>query len=215
MSNTNTDTLVEALIEEYTNPVTLTQEEQERVESYKSIIGQATEDYFKRYKIEGWKLAYSNIGGSHGRCNYTTKTITINRTTMHIRPLLAMLNTLAHEVAHILTRGHGHDKVWAAKARELGMVNPTACTGDDNLDTPENMLATMRARKARWYLVSEDSKRVLGGWSRKPKYTDGYSHPRFPQEGKNLRVVRATEWEKAEDLRIASSDMDSIWEKLA
>ena len=46
-------------------------------------------------------------------------------------------NTILHEIAHALTPGHHHDRVWKAKAREIG------CTGDrcysgKTVTTPES-----------------------------------------------------------------------------
>jgi len=40
-------------------------------------------------------------------------------------------DTLLHEIAHALVGpGHGHDKVWKAKCREIG-AKPVACYGDE------------------------------------------------------------------------------------
>lgn len=46
--------------------------------------------------------------------------ISLSRPIIEVRDENFFLDTIAHEMAHALTSGHGHDYVWAAKCRALG-----------------------------------------------------------------------------------------------
>ncbi|QJD50290.1 SprT-like protease [Mycobacterium phage Iwokeuplikedis] len=69
----------------------------------------------------GWKFAFDNAKRRAGACNYRTRTISLSRHLLSIRPFEDSMNTITHELAHALVGGgHGHDAVWARKHRELG-----------------------------------------------------------------------------------------------
>lgn len=56
--------------------------------------------------LAGWSVKFNRAKRAAGSCDYSTRTIT--------------LSTITHEIAHALTRGHGHDFIWSSKHRELG-----------------------------------------------------------------------------------------------
>ena len=58
-----------------------------------------------------------------GMCMPKDKCIILNAHHIDTHPDAEIENTILHEVAHALTVGHGHDDVWATKARELGWRN--------------------------------------------------------------------------------------------
>lgn len=64
-----------------------------------------------------------------GLCSYKDKCIILNAHHIDIHPDLEIVDTIKHEVAHALVGSeHGHDVVWANKARELGCSNTLPCS---------------------------------------------------------------------------------------
>ena len=63
-----------------------------------------------------------------GMCMPKDKCIILNAHHIDTHPDAEIENTILHEVAHALTVGHGHDDVWATKARELGCSNTLPCS---------------------------------------------------------------------------------------
>src|SRR5215203_5268795 len=58
-----------------------------------------------------------------GLCMYKDKCIMLNAFHIDIHPRAEVIDTIYHEVAHVLCPGQGHNEVWATKARELGCTN--------------------------------------------------------------------------------------------
>jgi len=56
-----------------------------------------------------------------GICLHKDKVIVLNAHHVDIHPDLEVICTIKHEVGHALTPGHGHDEVWANKAKEIGI----------------------------------------------------------------------------------------------
>ncbi|QZE10542.1 SprT-like protease [Mycobacterium phage ScoobyDoobyDoo] len=79
-----------------------------------------TENLLADHGLHGWRVTFGTARTRNGSCSYSTRTINLSRTLMAFRSYEETLNTITHEVAHALTPGHQHDRVWAAKHRELG-----------------------------------------------------------------------------------------------
>ena len=74
---------------------------------------------------KGWKFKWDNAKRRFGNCSHRRKQITLSRHLTPLRELSAIRNTILHEIAHALVGPrNGHNKVWKAKALEIG------CTGD-------------------------------------------------------------------------------------
>jgi predicted SprT family Zn-dependent metalloprotease len=68
----------------------------------------------------GWSVKLDNALRRAGQCDYETKTLSFSRNLLASRTYEGSLDTIRHEVAHALTQGHKHDRVWSAKFRQLG-----------------------------------------------------------------------------------------------
>jgi MoaA/NifB/PqqE/SkfB family radical SAM enzyme len=71
-------------------------------------------------KAKGWALSLDNAKNRAGRCNYSTKTISLSRPLIQARDAAEVRNTVLHEIAHALTPGRGHDAVWRNKFITIG-----------------------------------------------------------------------------------------------
>lgn len=77
-----------------------------------------------------------------GMCMYRDKCIMLNAHHIDIHPEAEVIDTIYHEVAHALTKGQGHNDVWATKARELGCTNTFPCS---HLNLPEHVIDAIRS----------------------------------------------------------------------
>lgn len=85
-------------------------------------------ELFIRYRLIGWKIDLrTRTGHWLGRCVYGTKTIVISEFYARHNPDEDVLDTLLHEIAHALTPGHGHDRVWQFAAWWLGATPKATC----------------------------------------------------------------------------------------
>jgi predicted SprT family Zn-dependent metalloprotease len=75
-----------------------------------------------------YRLAFNKRKRALGVCDYRKKQIQLSLIHMKIQPLDIMKNTVIHEVAHALTEGHHHDRVWKRKFIELGGDGQRLCT---------------------------------------------------------------------------------------
>lgn len=68
-----------------------------------------------------WSFGWDNARRRRGLTDYRRRMITLSRHLTPHRDAAAVEQTLLHEIAHALVgSGHGHDRVWLAKAREIG-----------------------------------------------------------------------------------------------
>src|SRR5204862_5403058 len=83
-----------------------------------------------KYNLKDWgiRLTTDLTKPFLGLCSYKDKCIILNAHHIDIHPDLDVIDTIRHEIAHALTQGHGHDGVWADKAKELGCLNTQPCS---------------------------------------------------------------------------------------
>jgi predicted SprT family Zn-dependent metalloprotease len=86
---------------------------------------------------QGWRFQYDNARRRFGRCSYRTKTISLSKHLVSLNDLENVKNTILHEIAHALTPGHGHDRVWQRKAIEIG-CNGERCYSSFDVQQPES-----------------------------------------------------------------------------
>ena len=121
----------------------------------KEIFLMARDLMSKHSELDLWRFSFENYKKSFGRCNYTTRTISISSYLCDSMTDIAVKDTLIHEIAHALTRGHGHDYVWRRKCAELGGVpERTASLSKFGMPRPRPLL---------YALV-----RLLSTWSERP-----------------------------------------------
>jgi hypothetical protein len=83
---------------------------------------------------KGWDFQFDRAKRRFGCCNYTKKRITLSEPLTKLRTEQMVRNTILHEIAHALVgHEHGHNKVWKAKAIEIG-CNGDRCSGDVRLE---------------------------------------------------------------------------------
>jgi predicted SprT family Zn-dependent metalloprotease len=68
----------------------------------------------------GWMVVFDNTKIRGGECRYAQKEIGVSAHLFAKWSYDHAMQTVLHEIAHALTPGHKHDKVWKEKAIELG-----------------------------------------------------------------------------------------------
>jgi len=74
-------------------------------------------------------LNFNNRKNSAGICNYAKHSIELSEALTELSDEADVKDTILHEIAHALTKGHHHDWVWQRKAKEIG-CNGIRCYGD-------------------------------------------------------------------------------------
>jgi len=90
------------------------------VTPHEALVIQYAESLLMQYGLYGWTVKLDNATKRAGQCQYSTKTISLSRMLIMARSMADSKMTALHEVAHALTQGHHHDKVWQKKFREMG-----------------------------------------------------------------------------------------------
>jgi hypothetical protein len=80
--------------------------------------------------LNDWHIRITAVDkGFLGLCSYKDKCIIINAHHIDIHSDPDLMNTIRHEVAHaIVGPTHGHNEVWASKAKEIGCDNTAPCS---------------------------------------------------------------------------------------
>lgn len=101
-------------------------------------------DELDKYGLKDWSVRFNTNPESRflGMCSHKDKCIILSAHHVDIHPTPDVTNTIKHEVAHALTYGHGHDDVWATKAREIGCDNTLPCS---NLSLSPEIIDAIRS----------------------------------------------------------------------
>jgi len=71
-------------------------------------------------ELRYWKVTTNRRKATFGVCDYTRRQIELSEYKVPVMTDEAIFDTIVHEIAHALTPGHNHDRVWKAKCIELG-----------------------------------------------------------------------------------------------
>ena len=83
-----------------------------------------------KYELNHWsvRLTMDITKPFVGLCSHKDQCIILNAHHVDTHPDPEIVNTIRHEVAHALVGpNHGHDEIWAAKAKEIGCDNTQPC----------------------------------------------------------------------------------------
>ena len=87
-----------------------------------------------------YRLEFSNRYRTRfGCCNCRTQTITLSTKLVELNDESKVRDTILHEIAHALTKGHGHDEVWRMTAKKLG------CNGERTYKTSDVRIPKRRS----------------------------------------------------------------------
>jgi predicted SprT family Zn-dependent metalloprotease len=75
-----------------------------------------------RCALDGWAFVISaRMRVGFGLCHHATRTIKLNALYVENGDVVAIRNTILHEIAHALVGPkHGHDRTWKRKALDIG-----------------------------------------------------------------------------------------------
>ncbi len=84
-------------------------------------IERLAQELMQRHGLVGWAFGWDRALRRFGCCHPAQRKITMSRVLSPKRTDVEVEQTLLHEIAHGLVGvGHGHDRVWLQKAREIG-----------------------------------------------------------------------------------------------
>jgi predicted SprT family Zn-dependent metalloprotease len=91
----------------------------------------------------GWTFRWGYADRQFGVCRYRTKTISLSIGLTELNAESDVLDTVRHEIAHALVgSGHAHDKVWKAKAIEIGCNGKATYSSHAVVTPPAKLIGT-------------------------------------------------------------------------
>src|SRR3970282_519336 len=160
-------------------------------------------DELNRHGLHDWGVRINpDINQSYvGMCSHKDKVIILNAHHVDTHPPAEVKDTILHEVAHALTPGHGHDKVWGDKAMELGCLN-TSPSCSMALD-PRVIDAIRSGATVEVTFEEETVTKIVKVEEtvRRPKYNITRLQDRCEYCGKVAKTAKETLIENADDTR--------------
>lgn len=88
-----------------------------------SEIEELTIELMNKHEVGHFKFKYGRSKTYAGNCSSSNQTIKLNITFVVKNGIERIKNTILHEIAHaIVGIENGHNEVWQAKAKELGVT---------------------------------------------------------------------------------------------
>ena len=78
----------------------------------------------KKHNLFNWSFSFSDSQRSFGRCYYGYRQITLSAPLCFVNTKEKVLDTILHEIAHALCKGHNHNHIWKSTALSIG------CSGE-------------------------------------------------------------------------------------
>ncbi len=85
-----------------------------------------------QHGLNHWSFAFDHARRRFGRCNYTTRQISLSRSLTFLNPIEEVRDTLLHEIAHALVPGDHHGPRWQAMCRSIG-ARPVRCYTEESV----------------------------------------------------------------------------------
>lgn len=145
----------------------------------RNLASQSLRTELDKHGLGDWSIRISSDPNQSylGLCSQKDKCIIINAHHVDLHPDDEVICTIKHEVAHaIVGCEHGHDDVWASKAREIGCDNTLPCS---HLNLPEYVIDAIRSG-ANVELTVETETHVI----RRPKFHVSRLQDKCPKCGK-------------------------------
>lgn len=103
-------------------------------------------------ELRYWNVTCNKRKRAFGVCNYTKKQIELSALLIPVMTDEAIKDTIIHEIAHALTPGHNHDRIWKSKCIELG-GNGQRCGGSDKYKDGEKGRIIAQEKIAKYTLT--------------------------------------------------------------
>src|SRR5271166_5291042 len=92
------------------------------------VIHTFATELLEEFGLNDWSVVWDRSHKNAGQCQPSVKHISLSAPLMALWTFEQSKDTILHELAHALTLGHGHDRIWKAKCREIG-ADPTRTWG--------------------------------------------------------------------------------------
>lgn len=114
------------------------------------------------HQLFSWSFVWSGAKRICGQCRHVQRQIVLSRPITLLNDESQVRDTILHEIAHALTPGQHHNRIWRQKAREIG-ARPVRCGGQET-----------KVPEARYHLHCPACDRVAARRHRRP--TPGWRH---------------------------------------
>lgn len=102
-----------------------------------------TIEHMGRYpECNGWVFNWHTSKKVFGRVDYRKRKLTLSKVLVSLNGEAVVLNTILHEIAHILTPFERHGYVWKRVARSIGCDGKTRYTTDTVVVPPKKWEGT-------------------------------------------------------------------------
>lgn len=97
-----------------------------------ALAARTARDLLDEHGLHGWTFDLDRARVRAGACHFADRRITLSRALTAAHDEAQVRETLLHEIAHALVGpGHGHDRVWRARARAIGASGERCYSADE------------------------------------------------------------------------------------
>lgn len=133
----------------------------------RELVIQLAEELMGEHGLQTWSFKLDHAKNRLGACDYVSRTLSLSKHLVKNGDEAVIRETVLHEIAHALVGpGHGHDVVWQAQARKLG-VDPVASYRGDH--------AAQFFPRAKWALTCSNCATVVAERHRRRMRSNDYA----------------------------------------